>query len=109
MVDNDLLKAFYKLKKHCEAKVLQGIWERFLYENNRNYDSYKLSYKFTFIPFLSIHRNRKQDSNIQQVGGLVTRNSFAFCLKRVALYLKGVLNSIGGEAEGFTNISKKIP
>ena len=66
------------VKKHCIAKILQGIWERFLYENNRNYNFYKFSYKFTFIPFLSFHRNQKQESDFQQIGGLVTRNSFAF-------------------------------
>ena len=26
--------------------------------------------------FLSFHKNKKQESNFQQVGGLVTRNSF---------------------------------
>ena len=81
------------MKKHCVAKILKGIWERFLYENRRNYNSYKFSYKFTLIPFLSCHRNQKQKSNFQQVGGLVTSNSFAFCF-RVALYLKGMPNSI---------------
>ena len=30
--------------------------------------------------FLWSHRNRKQESNFQQVGGLVATNSFAFCL-----------------------------
>ena len=60
--------------------ILQKTWERFLYENNCNYNSYKFSYKFTFIPLLYFHRNQKQESNFQQVGGLVTRNSFAFCL-----------------------------
>ena len=42
----------------------------------------------------SLHKNQKQESHFQQVGGLVTRKSFDFCLKRVALYLKGVPNSI---------------
>ena len=28
--------------------------------------------------FLTFHRNQKQESNSQQVGGLVTRNSFVF-------------------------------
>ena len=55
-------------------------FERFLYENNRNYNPYKFSYKVTFIPVLSFYRNQKQKSNFQHVGGLVTRNSFAFCL-----------------------------
>ena len=44
--------------------------------------------------FLSFHRNQKQESNVQQVSGLVTRDSFAFCLWRVALYFKGMPNSI---------------
>ena len=43
-----------------------------------NSNSYKFSSKFTFITFFSFHRNQKQESNFQQVGGLVTRNSFAF-------------------------------
>ena len=88
------------MKKHCVAKNLQGIWERFLCENNLNYNSYKCSYKFTFISFLSFRRNQKQGSNFQQVGGLVTRNSSAFCLWRVALYFKYIPNSV--------NIYKRI-
>ena len=59
---------------------------------DRNYHSYKFRNKFTFIPFLSFHRNQEQESNFQQVGGLATRNSFAFCLQRVALYLKAMPN-----------------
>ena len=70
----------WSVKKHCVAKILQGIWERFLYENNRNYNSYKFSYKFDFIPVLSFRRNQKQESNFQQVGDLVTRNISVFCL-----------------------------
>ena len=58
------------VKKHCVAKILQGIRERLLHDYNPDYNSYKFSYKFTFIPFLSL----------AQVGGLATRNSFAFCL-----------------------------
>ena len=51
--------------------------------------------KFTVIPFLSFCRNQKKnESNFQQVGGLVTRNSFAFCLERVARYFKDMPNSI---------------
>ena len=44
--------------------------------------------------FLSLHKNQKQESNFQQVDGVVTRNSFAFCLWQVALYFKGMPNSI---------------
>ena len=42
----------WSLKKHCVAKILQGIKERFLYENNRNYNSYSFSYKFALIPVI---------------------------------------------------------
>ena len=68
------------MKKHCVAKILQGISERFLYENNRNYNSYKFSYKAAFLPVLSFRRNKKLESNFQQVGGLVTKNISVFCL-----------------------------
>ena len=38
-------------------------------------------------------RNQKQESNSQQVGGLVTRNTPGFCLYRVVLYFKSMPNS----------------
>ena len=44
-VGEDLLRAFYNFCvssdqwKISVANILQGIWERFLYENNRNYSS----------------------------------------------------------------------
>ena len=79
-------------KKHCVARILQRIWERFLYEINLNYNFYNRSYKFTFISFLSFRRN--QESNFQQVGGVVTRNNFTFGLEGVALCFKGMANSI---------------
>ena len=79
-----LLKVFcfkWSVKKHCIGKVFtRNLEESFFYKNNRNYNSYKFSYKFTFIPFLTFHRNQKQESNFQRVVGLVTRNSFVFCL-----------------------------
>ena len=68
------------MKKHYVARILQGILERFLYKNNRNYNSYKFSYKFDFIPILSFRRNSEQEPKFQQVGDLVTRNISAFCL-----------------------------
>ena len=102
IVGEDLLRTFYKLftvlcfkwsvKKHCVARILQGILERFLRENNRNYNSYKFSYKFDLIPVLSCRRNQKQESKFQQLGDLVTKNISAFCLWRVALYFKGTAN-----------------
>ena len=68
------------MKKHCVAEVLLAIQEIFLHENNRNYNSNRLSYKFAFILFLSFLTNQKQESGFQQVGGLVTRNISVFCL-----------------------------
>ena len=41
----------WSVKKHYVAKVLLAMWEVFLHENNCNYNSYKSSYKFAFIPF----------------------------------------------------------
>ena len=43
--------------------------------------------------FFSFLTNQKQESDFQQVGGLVTE-IFVFCLQRVALYFKAMLNSI---------------
>ena len=82
------------MKKHCVTKISQRIWERFLYENNCNHNSYKVSYKFAFIPYLSFCRKQKRESSFQQVGHLVVRNFLVFCLQQVVLYFKGVLNSI---------------
>ena len=48
-------------EKHFLAKILQGIWERFLNGNDRNYNSYKFSYEFDFIPFLPFRKNQKQE------------------------------------------------
>ena len=58
----------WAVEKHCVAKILQWISERFLCENNRYYNSYKFSYKFDFIPVFSFRRNQKQEYNFQQVG-----------------------------------------
>ena len=69
------------MKKHCVARILHGISERLLYENNHNYNSYKFSYKFDFIPVLSFRRNQKQEPKFQQIGDLVTRNISAFLFK----------------------------
>ena len=79
-------------KKNCAAKVLLAIWEIFLHENNRKYNSYRFSNKFAFILFL--FSKPKKESGFQQVGGLVTRNISVFCLKWVALYFKAIPNWI---------------
>ena len=62
------------VKKYCVAKFSLVIWEIFLHENNRNYNSCIFSDKFAFIPFLSLLAFQKQESSFQQVGGLVTKN-----------------------------------
>ena len=64
------------MKKHYVARILKEILERFLYQNNRNYNSYK----FDFIPDLSFGTNQKEETRFQQVGDLVMRNVSAFCL-----------------------------
>ena len=80
----------WPVEKHCVAKFLKGISDRFSYENNRDYDFYKFSYKFAFISFLSSGINQKEESSFQQLGGLVTRNISVFRLYIVALYFKGM-------------------
>ena len=66
-----LCTVLWSMKKHCAAKIFQGIWEKFLCENNNDCNSYKFSYKFPIIFFLSFRRNQKQESNFQQVGELL--------------------------------------
>ena len=66
------------VEKHCVAKVVLAVWEIFLHENNRNYNSYKFSYEFTSIFFFSFLSNQKQESGLQQIGGLVIRNISVF-------------------------------
>ena len=94
----------WSVKKHCVAKVSLGIWEIFLLENNRNYNSHRSGYKFTFILFLSFLPNQKQESGFQQVGGLVTKNISVFSLERVALYFKAMPNSVDFYKEIFLHV-----
>ena len=82
----------WSIKKHCVAKVLPAIWEIFWYENYRNYNFYRFSYKLAFILLLSFLTLQKQESGFEQIGGAVTRNIYFFCLKRVTLYVKAMLN-----------------
>ena len=49
--------------KSCVAKVLVAVWEIFWRENNRNYNSDRFSYKFTFILFLSFLTNQNQEAS----------------------------------------------
>ena len=71
-------------EKTLVAKILLAIWELALHENNRNYISFRLNYKFTFILFLSCLTNQNQESGFQQVGSLVTRyiSNFAYSESR---------------------------
>ena len=46
------------MKKRCVAKILLAIWEKFLHENNRNYNSYRFNFKFAFILFFSFLTNK---------------------------------------------------
>ena len=55
----------WSVKKKCVAKVLQGVWERFLYENNHKSDFYKFNNKLADIPVLPFPRNQKQELNFQ--------------------------------------------
>ena len=71
------------MKKHFLAKNLHRIQERFFYENNRNYNSGKYSYKFGFITFWSFRGNQNQESNFQQFGGLVMKNICFFIYSKV--------------------------
>ena len=72
-------------KTLCSKVFTRCLWGIF-YENNHNYNSYKSSYKFTYISFSSFCRNQKQESSFKQVGFLVTRNISTFGLREVALY-----------------------
>ena len=47
-----------------------------------------------FLSFLSFRKNQRHKSNFQQVGNLVKKNISVFLLQQVALYLKGIPNSI---------------
>ena len=54
------------------------MWDIFLHENNRNYNSYRFIYKFTFILFLSFLTNQKYESGFQQVGPSSNEKYFCF-------------------------------
>ena len=54
------------MKRHCVAEVLLAIWDIFLHDNNRKYNSYRFSYKFAFMLVLSFLTNQKQKSGFQQ-------------------------------------------
>ena len=92
-------------KSSDQRKILcVEIWEIILHENDHSYSSYRCSYKFAFIHFLSFLTNQKQESGFQQVGGLVTRNISGFCLQRAGLYFKAMLNSIDFYKGIFLNV-----
>ena len=75
----------------------------FLHENNRNYNSYRFSYKFAFILFLSFLTNQKQYSGFQQASGLVTKNICFLIIASRAL-LQSHVNSIDAYREIFLHV-----
>ena len=82
----------WSVKKPCVAKVLLAIWEIFLHENNRDYNSYK----FAFVLFLFFLTNQRQKSGSQQIDGLVTKKYlfFVFCLTESRSHFKTMSNLI---------------
>ena len=49
-------------EKTCIAKISEGIWKRFLYENNCNYNSNKFSDKFYFsLVYLFVETKDKNE------------------------------------------------
>ena len=78
----------WSVKKCCIAKVLLAIWEIFLNENNCNYNSYRFSYKFAFILFLSFLIKLKAKFRFSANWWSGNEKYFFFCLKRVVLYSK---------------------
>ena len=88
-VHKDLLRVFYRFFIYSFVIVVTS--EK---KNNCNYNSYRFSYKFAFIFFLSFIANQKQESGFQQVCGLVMRRISVFCFWRVTLYLIAMSNSI---------------
>ena len=64
----------WSVKNHHVAKILQGIWERFLHENHRNYNSWNLvisSPLFLFCPFIETKSKNQIDKSIQQESNLI--------------------------------------
>ena len=78
------------------ANVFLFICETFLHENNFNFYSYKFSYKFAFIQiflqFFWFSRTKQERKSV--FGRWWTKNVSAFCLWWVALYFKGIPNSV---------------
>ena len=101
IIGEDLLKAFYGTdciiysfaiqvisEKHYIAKVLPGIGEILLQENNCSKNSCKFSYKFAFILFLSILTKKSKNKVFEQVYDMVTINIFLFTASRALLHIE---------------------
>ena len=76
-------------KALCSKDLTRNLRE-FLYENNRNYSSYKFSYKFAFCPLL------ETKTRIKFSASWWSSNEKYFCFLSVAsvLYFKGMSNLI---------------
>ena len=59
--------------------LLQVINEKTLCSKDKSEGDF--SHKVAFVSLLFFRKNQKQESNFQQVSGLVMRNISAFCLK----------------------------
>ena len=81
-------KRFYKQFERCEnivTKILTYLVTLFTF-------SYLIMLEI--IPFLSFLGDQKQESDLQQVGGLVTKYKSVFCFQWIALYFKSISYSI---------------
>ena len=81
-------------KKHCVAKVLLPIWEIFLHENNRNYNSYKFSTKLLLSSFCRFLQTKNKNHDFSKFGNEKYFCCLVIIAGRVALYFKAMPSSI---------------
>ena len=93
IVGEHFLRAFYRLfnlqicdsndqwKTSVLAKVLVPIRGIFLHENNRHYDSWRFSYKFTFIVFFFLSHKSKTTIRFSASWWSGNKNYFCFLFK----------------------------
>ena len=89
------LQLFYSSdqRKNTSNYFAGNLRVTFIWKINQNYNSNRVINKFAFILLLSFLTDQKQDSDFQQVGGLLTRNITDLCLERVLFYFKAMPNS----------------
>ena len=79
--------------------MFEVINEKTLYSkdftsSSRYTKSYKFSHRFALVAFLAFRKNQKQESNLQEIDCLVTKNISVLCLWRAVLCFKGIQWSI---------------